>query len=35
MAYFHFRPLTPNLSEVLNILEVDLGSLLKHLAGTS
>lgn len=35
MAYFHFGPLTPDLSEVLDILEVDLGSLLKHLAGTS
>ena len=35
MAYFHFGPLTPDLSEVLNILEVDLGGLLKHLAGTS
>jgi hypothetical protein len=35
MAYFHFGPLTPDLSEVLNILEVDFGSLLKHLAGTS
>lgn len=35
MADFHFGPLTPDLSEVLDILEVDLGSLLKHLAGTS
>src|SRR5258707_7128743 len=35
MAHFHFGPLTPDLSEVFDILEVDLGSLLKHLAGTS
>ena len=35
MAYFHFGPLTPDLSEILNTLEVDLGSLLKNLAGTS
>ena len=35
MAHFHFGPLTPDLGEVLDILEVDLGSLLKHLAGTS
>lgn len=35
MAHFHFGPLTPDLGEVLDILEVDLGSLLKYLAGTS
>ena len=35
MANFHFGPLTPDLGEVLDILEIDLGSLLKHLAGTS
>lgn len=34
MAHFHFSPLAPDLSKVLDILEIDLGSLLKHLAGT-
>ena len=35
MPHFHFGPLTPDLGEVLNILEVDLSSLLEHFAGTS
>jgi hypothetical protein len=35
MTHFHFGPFTPDLSEILDILEVDLGGLLKNLTGTS
>ena len=34
MADLHFGPLTPDLGEVLNVLKIDLGGLLKYLTST-